>query len=208
MLSQYSAKINRNQKKEEETKMENIQVQKRDFTVKAKKLRRLGMVPGSVFGKSLPEAVSIQIEESIARKLVQQKREGSKLTLDMDGQIIPVQIKEKTMNTLNNEIVQLSFQALTEDEKVNSVIHLLLTNDDKVPGQLERMLIEVPYASLPKDMIDTITLDLDGIKRGESIMIKDIPELMNGKIDLQIDPDDIVVRVTEKKQNEPVVEEE
>lgn len=34
--------------------MENIKVQKRDFTVKAKKLRRLGVVPGSVFGKSLP----------------------------------------------------------------------------------------------------------------------------------------------------------
>lgn len=188
-------------------KMENIQVQKRDFTVKAKKLRRLGMVPGSVFGKSLPEAVSIQIEESVARKLVQQKREGSRLTLDMDGQMIPVQIKEKTMNTLNNEIVQLSFQALTEDEKVNSVIHIMLANDDKVPGQLERLLIEVPYSSLPKDMIDTITLNLEGIKRGESIMIKDIPELMSGKVDLHIDPEEIVVRVTEKKQNEPVVEE-
>ena len=187
--------------------MENIQVQKRDFTMKAKKLRRLGIVPGSVFGKSIPEAVSIQIEESVARKLVQQKREGSKLTLDIDGQMIPVQIKEKTMNTLNNEIIQLSFQALTEDEKVNSVIHIMLANDDKLPGQLERLLIEVPYSSLPKDMIDTITLNLEGIKRGESIMIKDIPELMSGKVDLHIDPEEIVVRVTEKKQNEPVVEE-
>ncbi len=194
-------------KKQGGNKMENIQVQKRDFTMKAKKLRRLGIVPGSVFGKSIPEAVSIQIEESVARKLVQQKREGSKLTLDIDGQMIPVQIKEKTMNTLNNEIIQLSFQALTEDEKVNSVIHIMLANDDKVPGQLERLLIEVPYSSLPKDMIDTITLNLEGIKKGESIMIKDIPELMSGKVDLHIDPEEIVVRVTEKKQNEPVVEE-
>lgn len=40
--------------------MENIKVQKRDFTVKAKKLRRLGVVPGSVFGKSLTESISIQ----------------------------------------------------------------------------------------------------------------------------------------------------
>lgn len=194
-------------KKRGGNKMENIQVQKRDFTMKAKKLRRLGIVPGSVFGKSIPEAVSIQIEESVARKLVQQKREGSKLTLDIDGQMIPVQIKEKTMNTLNNEIIQLSFQALTEDEKVNSVIHIMLSNDDKLPGQLERLLIEVPYSSLPKDMIDTITLNLEGIKKGESIMIKDIPELMSEKVDLHIDPEEIVVRVTEKKQNEPVVEE-
>lgn len=187
--------------------MENIQVQKRDFTMKAKQLRRLGMVPGSVFGKSLPESLSIQMEERIARRLVQQKREGSRLILDLEGQPIPVQIKEKTTNTINNEIVQLSFQALTENEKVNSVIHILLANDDKVPGQLERMLIEVPYASLPKDMIDTITLDLENIKRGETITIQDIPELMSDKIELQIDPEEIVVRVTEKKKNEPVIEE-
>ena len=69
--------------------MENIKVQKRDFTVKAKKLRRLGVVPGSVFGKSLPESISIQMEEGIARRLVREKREGSKLPLSVDGQIIP-----------------------------------------------------------------------------------------------------------------------
>lgn len=187
--------------------MENIQVQKRDFTVKAKQLRRLGFVPGSIFGKSIPESISVQMEDSIAQRLVRQKREGSRLILDVEGQIIPVQIKEKTINTINNEIVQLSFQALTENEKVNSVIHIFLANDDKVPGQLERMLIEVPYASLPKDMIDTITLDLENIQRGETITIRDIPELMTDKIELQIDPDEIVVRITEKKRNEPVVEE-
>ena len=32
--------------------METINVQKRDFNVKAKKMRRLGMIPGDVFGSS------------------------------------------------------------------------------------------------------------------------------------------------------------
>lgn len=31
--------------------MDMITVEKRDFAVKAKKLRRLGLVPGSVFGR-------------------------------------------------------------------------------------------------------------------------------------------------------------
>ena len=50
--------------------METINVQKRDFNVKAKKMRRLGMVPGDVFGKSLPESISIQMEEAVARRLI------------------------------------------------------------------------------------------------------------------------------------------
>lgn len=52
--------------------MKSISVQKRDLMVKAKKMRRLGMVPGNVFGKSMPESISIQMEESVARGLVRQ----------------------------------------------------------------------------------------------------------------------------------------
>ena len=106
--------------------MDMITVEKRDFAVKAKKLRRLGLVPGSVFGGPLREALALQLEEADARRLVEQKREGSKLKIVLDGQQIPVQIKEKAVNLLNNDILHLSFQALQADQKVNSVIHIFL----------------------------------------------------------------------------------
>ena len=179
--------------------MENINVQKRDLTVKAKKMRRQGMIPGSVFGKSLPDSISIQMEESVARKLVRLKREGSKLVLNIEGETVPVQIKEKTLNTVNNEILHLGFQALTADEKVNSVIHLILANDDKVEGPLEQMQFEIPYASLPGDMIDTVTVDLEGMPAGTVLTIGDIPELNSDKIDLQVDPESIVLRINNRK---------
>ncbi|MEJ8734733.1 50S ribosomal protein L25/general stress protein Ctc [Mediterraneibacter sp. ICN-202921] len=179
--------------------MENIYVQKRDFTVKAKKMRQIGLVPGSVFGKSLPESISIQIDERTARRLIRNKREGSKLKLDLDGQIIPVQIKEKTINTLNNEILHISFQALKVDEKVNSVIHIILKNTEKITEMLESMLLEIPYSSFPEDMIDTITVDVDGMSVGTVITVDDIPELMNEKIDLQVDKKDIILRISDKK---------
>lgn len=188
--------------------MENISVQKRDFTVKAKKMRRLGMVPGNVFGKSLPGSVSIQMEESTARRLIRQKREGSKLSLELDGQVIPVQIKEKSLNPINDEILHISFQALITDEKVNSVIHILLANDKKFGGLLEKMLMEIPYASLPGDMIDTITIDADDLKTGVVLTVKDIPELMSDKIELQVDADEIVLRINERKQQTQALPEE
>ena len=106
--------------------METINVQKRDFNLKAKKMRRLGLVPGDVFGSSLPESISIQMEEVVARKLIRLKREGSKVMMNIDGKTIPVQIKEKSLNPVNNEILHISFQALTEDEKVNSLIHIIM----------------------------------------------------------------------------------
>lgn len=188
--------------------MDNINVQKRDLTVKAKKMRRLGMVPGSVFGKSLPESISIQMDEATARKLIRKKREGSKISLNIEGKVIPVQIKEKNFNILNNEILHISFQALTADEKVNSIIHILLANDEKFGGLLEKMLTEIPYASLPGDMIDTITIDADSMKTGDILTVKDIPELMSDKIELQVNTDEIILRINERKQNSHTLSEE
>ena len=188
--------------------METICVQRREGAIKANKLRRLGFIPANVFGKSLPDPISIQLKESDARRLLHQKREGSKLMLDLEGTGLPVQIKEKEIDTIKGQIQHISFQALTADEKVNSVIHILLVNDDKIPGQLDKMLMEIPYASLPGDMIDTITVDLDGITVGTILTVKDIPELMSDKIELKVDSEEIVLRVSERKHHVEVKEAE
>ncbi|MDD3347619.1 50S ribosomal protein L25/general stress protein Ctc [Oscillibacter sp.] len=178
--------------------MDMITVKKRNPDEKTKKLRRAGFVPCVIFGGGLQESVSIQVEEPIARKLVRFKREGSKLQLKLDGQTIPVQIKEKELNTLNNEIVHISFQALRSDQKVNSIIHIILKNSDMIAGTLERMLLEIPYASLPADMIDTVTVDLEGMPVGTVLTVADVPEFKSEKIDLQVDDSSLILRINDK----------
>lgn len=181
--------------------METINVQKRNFNLKAKKMRRLGLVPGNVFGKSLQDPISIQMEESVARRLIRLNREGSKVVMNIEGQTMPVQIKEKSLNRVNDEILNISFQALSANEKVNSVIHIIVVNDAKIQGVVEKMQLEIPYTSLPKYMIDTITIDVDGMKAGNIITVGEIPELQSDKIELQVDPDNIVLRISEKQNN-------
>lgn len=151
-------------------------------------------------GGDLPDSISLQMDEAAARRLIRQKREGSKLKLDLDGQVIQVQLKEKTINTLNNEILHISFQALKTDQKVNSVIHIILKNTEKITDSLEKMLLEIPYASLPGDMIDTITIDVDGMPAGTVLTVGDIEELKSEKIDLQTGTDEIVLRISDKKR--------
>jgi large subunit ribosomal protein L25 len=80
------------------------------------------------------------------------------------------------------------------------VIHILLKNVDKIAGTLERIMLEIPYASLPADMIDTITIDLDGLPVGSVLTVADIPELQSEKIDLQVDTDSIILRTSESRR--------
>ena len=69
-----------------------------------------------------------------------------------------------------------------------------------MPGTLEQMLFEVPFASLPADMIDAVTVDLDGMPAGMTLTVKDIPEFQSDKIELQIDADSMVLRIVDKKR--------
>ena len=180
--------------------METMEVTKRDMSIKAKKLRQMGQIPGHVFGGHLDESVLIQMDKDAVRQLFASKHIGSRLTLVMDGKKLPVQIKDKDVNSMNGEIRNVSFQALAADQKVNSIVHIVLLNTEKNAAMMEFMLTELPYASLPQDMIDTVEIDVDGLPIGTVITVGDLKELNNGKIDVGVDKDEIVLRVSDPKR--------
>jgi large subunit ribosomal protein L25 len=179
--------------------MDIIKVELRDRQAKAKQLRRAGIVPCCVYGAGLPAPLSLQMGQQTADQLLRVKREGSRVRLDLNGAQIPVQIKARTRNLADNKIQHIEFQALRADQKVNSVAHIFLKNTDALPGVLEQMLFEVPFASLPGDMIDTVTVDLEGRPVGTYLTVEDIPEFRSERIELQIRADSPVLRISEKK---------
>ena len=50
-------------------------------------------------------------------------------------------------------------------------------------------------------MIDTITIAVDGMAVGTVITVADIPELMNDKINLQVEKEELVLRIIGKKHS-------
>ena len=177
--------------------MDIIKVEKRDMTVKAKHLRKMGIVPCSVYGGALKEAVSIQIPLQVANTAFRSIRDGSRVQLELDGETLHAQVKEYTRNPDNHNIEHISFQALQAGHPVRSVAQIYRKNAEKVNGVLEQMIDEVAYEALPRNMIDSVTLDLEGKGIGTVITLADIPELNNDKITLQMPLDSIVLRITE-----------
>ena len=182
--------------------MDIMEVSKRDMNVKAKQLRRNGIVPGHVFGGHLQESVLIQVDQKLLSQMLASKHIGSRLTLSMDGKKLPVQIKDKDVNSMNGEIQNISFQALAADQKVNSVAHVVLLNTEKNTNMLEFMMTEVAYDALPQDMVDLVEIDVDGMAVGTVVTVDDLKELNNDKVDLKVDKDEIVLRVSDPKRYE------
>ena len=182
--------------------MDIMEVSKRDMNVKAKALRRNGQVPGNVFGGHLEESVLIQVDQKVLSQMLAGKHIGSRLTLSMDGKKLPVQIKDKDVNSMNGEIRNISFQALAADQKVNSVAHIVLQNAEKNTNMLEFMMTEVPYDALPQNMVDLVEIDVDGMPVDTVVTVGDLKELNNNLIDLKVDKDEIVLRVSDPRRYE------
>ncbi len=188
--------------------MDIMEVSKRDMKLKAKQLRKNGLVPGHVFGGHLEQSVLLQIDQNALRQMLAHKRIGSRLTLSMDGKKLPVQIKDKDVDSQTGELLNISFQALAADQKVNSIATIALKNTEKLPGMLEFMLSDVPYASLPADMVDIVEVDTEGMGVGTVVTVGDLKELNNDKIDLLVDKDEMILRISDAKRYAPAEEEE
>lgn len=180
--------------------MDTLKVENRDFGIKAKRLRREGKVPASVCGGLLNESLSLQIDTAQAKKALLGKHLGARLTLDLDDKKIPVQIKERNIDFINNQLLSVSFQALAKNQKVKSIISIELKNADKVDALIEQIMMDIPYEALPDDMIDVITIDLDGKTSGTTITIGDIEELKSNKIDIALPDDEVILKLVDKKR--------
>ncbi|MFQ7289524.1 MAG: 50S ribosomal protein L25 [Lacrimispora saccharolytica] len=189
--------------------MNTLKAEKRDLAVKAKKLRREGYVTGNVFGKELEQSIPVKMLSSSVESLLKTTGKGGRILLDLDGQSYNVLIKEVDFNSMKHQITEIDFQVLVAGEKVHSVAEIELLNHDKVTnGVIQLHLEEISYRALPEDLTDRIQIDLDSVKVGDSIKVKDLPFAQNPQIELLTDPEAIVVSVTEVRNTEEAETEE
>ena len=189
--------------------MTTLKAEKRNMQTKAKKLRREGLVTGNVFGREMKESMPIQIAKTDAERLIKSHGKGSQIMLDVDGQSMDVLIKEIDYNPLKNQVDEIDFQALVAGEKVHSVAEVILCNHDKVTdGVVQLLLEEISYRALPEALIDKVEVDLDSVKVGDSVLVKDLAIAKDPKIELMTDPEAVVVSVTEAKAAPEAAEDE
>ena len=180
--------------------MSTITVQKRDPAAKAKQLRRAGIVPCVIFGAELPESLSVQLGQNEARQLRRTKQDGSKVNVLLEGKTYPTLVRELEYSGASGQVVHISFQVLQAGKKYNSVADIVLLNRDKVAGVLEQMRMRIPHAAEPQNLLDTVAVDLEQVPVGTTLTVGDIPELCSGRIELQVDPKEIVLRISDKKR--------
>ena len=188
--------------------MNTLSAEKRDMQIKAKKLRREGFVTGNVFGKNMEGSMPLKIEKKEAERILRTCNKGSQLILTVEGQKMPVLLKEIDYNAMKHEIVEMDFQALVKGEKVHSVAEVILHNKEKVPeGILEQHLEEIAYKATPENLVEKIEIDCTGMHIGDVLTVGDLAIAKDGKVDIQTSLDAPVVSVVAGR-NDTVEDEE
>ena len=145
----------------------------------ARAARRAGMVPAVIYGNK-QAALGIELEARVIRKIIHEPGIFSRLLkISVGGEEITVLTRDIQFHPVSDEALHFDFLRVSESSTIAVNIAVEFINEDKCPGlriggTLNVVRHEVELNCPANNIPEKITVDLDGVKIGESIHISAI----------------------------------
>ena len=145
----------------------------------ARAARRAGMVPAVIYGNKEP-ALGIELEARVMRKVINEPGIfGRLLKIAVGGKEITVLTRDIQFHPVSDDALHFDFLRVNEKSTITVSIPVEFINDDKCPGlriggTLNVVRHEVELNCPANDIPEKVTVDLDGVKVGDSIHISAI----------------------------------
>ena len=187
-----------------------IQVEKRTGLGKNKvdKLRQGDFVPGVIYGKNR-ETEHIQVDRRIFEKVYRSAGMSTLIDLELDGNVAPVLIKEVQEHPFKRQYLHVDFQELNMDETVKLTIPLTLVGRDNIEskeGILIQQLDEIEIECLPRDIPQSIEVDVSHIDFNTPVFVSDLDIFTNEDIVVFREADDVIASLIEPTSEEELEE--
>ncbi len=159
-----------------------VNAQKRDVqgTGASRRLRRVGKVPGIVYGGEHPP-VNIELDhKEMLQNLMREAFHASILTLKLDGQSEQVLLRAFNMHPFKTRVQHVDFQRVSKDKKIHMKVPLHFVNAEISPGVKEQggvanhVMNDLDISCLPDDLPEFIEVDLGNLTVGHSIHVRDL----------------------------------
>ena len=169
----------------------------------SKKFRKNGDVPCVIYSKG-KEPLHICVKNNELRKIIYNPNVFI-LNINVEDQNYNTIIRDTQFHPLNDNILHVDFLELSENELVSLEIPVQLSGNSigvRNGGRLNLVMRKLLVQSFPKNLPDTINIDITNLRIGHSIRIE---ELEKGNYNLIQSADAVVVSV---KTARNIVEEE
>ena len=144
-----------------------------------RRLRRLGLVPGSVMkmDKSGVELIKFSKHEFM---MAMRGRSGKQLlvTLDIDGRDVPALMREVQNDVIAGTPIHADFSEVSLTQKVRVVVPMYLKGEPKGVkiggGILAQVLRSVEVECLPTDIVEKFDVDVTDLDLEQTLFVRDL----------------------------------
>lgn len=156
-----------------------LQVQHRDVSTRSelRRIRSEGKVPGVIYGKGLDEPANISID---TKELMDMLRSHPHAVVEVEvpgAGKHPVMMTDVQRDSISQQVIHIDFHRINMNEKVTTHARLDITGTspgEKEGGMLQLVLHDLEIECYPKDIPDSIAIDVSGLEMGEHLMISDL----------------------------------
>jgi large subunit ribosomal protein L25 len=148
-------------------------------TTASKAIRKAGKVPAIIYGRH-QQPQSLQLDAH-ALSLALGKGAGEHVLVNLEiagGSTTLALIQDVQHHPLKRHIVHLDFHALKEDEVMHTTVPVIgfgePTGVKTGGGLLEQIIRSLDVECLPKDLPESITVDVSGLNIGDTIHVNQV----------------------------------
>lgn len=146
----------------------------------ARQLRLAGSIPAVLYGGKHGN-ISLSVNTHDLRKIMINGVGSHLINLDVTQndtvETIPVILKDYQLDPASRALLHADFYEVTMDHAIEIHVPIELTGTSpgvKLGGVVSFATREITLACLPKDILDTIHVDISALEIGDSITVKDI----------------------------------
>ena len=146
----------------------------------ARAARRAGLVPAVIYGNKQDPVGITMVSREITKIVHQAGIFGRLLEIDVAGKKSTVLARDIQFHPVNDAIMHMDFLRVSQSATVAVAVPVEFLNEDKCPGikiggvlNVVRYEVELncPATAIP----EKVTIDLEGVKIGDSIHISAVP---------------------------------
>ena len=144
-----------------------------------RRLRRTGMIPGSVMKMKKGGTELIKLPEH-AFMMAMRGRTGKQVlvTLDLDGREVPALLREMQNDVLKGTPIHVDFSEVSLSEKVRITVPLYLVGEAQGVklggGVLEQVLRTIDIDVLPTDIPEKFDVDVTSLGLDQTLFVRDL----------------------------------
>ena len=183
-----------------EKKEYKVQAKVRDGRGKndARRARRSGLVPITVYGGGAETVAAVAPLSELAAILRSESGRNTIFTVDVEGVgVSEVMFHDRQIDPVKGRLIHADLTRLVKGQKIEVTVPLHLTGEPigvkEKQGVLEQIVREIEIRCEPREIPDTLEVDVSNLDVHDTLHVSDIP--VGEAVEILTDPEQVIATV-------------